>query len=77
LIVATIESKGSGNIKKGAAIWKIDVTNNQGSEIARLAGEKVFAQLAADETSVYVHTNKDGLYGIGIDSGAIRQLTIK
>lgn len=77
LIVATIESKGSGNIKKGAAIWKIDVTNNQGSEIARLAGEKVFAQVAADETSVYVHTNKDGLYGIGIDSGAIRQLTIK
>ncbi len=77
LVIATIESRGSGSIKKGAAIWIFDITNNQGSEIARLAGEKVFAPLAADETSVYVHTSKDGLYGINIDSGAIRQFTIK
>jgi outer membrane protein assembly factor BamB len=77
LVVATIETKGSGNIKKGAAIWSIDITNNQGSEIARLTGEKVYAPLAADDTSVYVHTSKDGLYGIEIGSGAIRQFTIK
>jgi eukaryotic-like serine/threonine-protein kinase len=77
LIVATIESKGSGNIKRGAAIWAIDITNNQGSEISRMAGEKVYAPLTADKTSVYVHTNKDGLYGIGVDSGAVRQFTIK
>lgn len=77
LVTATIETKGSGNIKKGAAIWTIDITNNQGSEITRLPGEKVYAPLTADDTSVYIHTNKDGVYGIDIKSGAIRQFTIK
>jgi eukaryotic-like serine/threonine-protein kinase len=77
LIIATIESKGSGNVKKGAAIWTINITNNQGSEIARFTGDKIYARLTADAESVYVHTSKDLLYGIEIASGAIRQFTIK
>jgi eukaryotic-like serine/threonine-protein kinase len=77
IIVATETSKGSGALKKGAAIWSIDISKNQGREIARLTGEQVDAPLSSDGESVFVHTDKDLLYGININSGALRQFTIK
>jgi eukaryotic-like serine/threonine-protein kinase len=77
LIIATEESKASGTVKKGAAIWVIDITNNQSREITRLEGEQVDAPLATNGESVFVHTVKDLLYGININTGAVRQFTIK
>jgi eukaryotic-like serine/threonine-protein kinase len=77
IIVSTETSKGSGTLKKGAAIWAIDIFKNQGREITRLTGEQVDAPLSTDGESVFVHTDKDLLYGININTGALRQFTLK
>jgi outer membrane protein assembly factor BamB len=77
LVIATEESRASGTVKKGVAIWAIDTTNNEASEITRLDGEQVDAPLATNGESVFVHTVKDLLYGINVSTGKISQFTIK
>ncbi len=77
LVVVTEESKASGNLKKGSAVWTIMLTTNRSREIARLEGEKVSAPLVGNEKSVFVHTYRDSLFGIDIDNGAVRQFSIK
>lgn len=77
LILATQESKGSATVKKGAAIWAIDLGSNQGREVTRLEGDTVAAPLAGNDQMVFVHTYRDTLFGIDIESGAKREFSIK
>jgi outer membrane protein assembly factor BamB len=77
VVVATEESRGTGTVKSGAVIWSIDTTTNEGRELARLPGEKLYAALTAGPASVYVHTDRDSVYGIDVATGAVRQFTIK
>ena len=77
LVLATEQSPGTATVKAGAAIWAIDTSANQGRELARLPGEKVYAPLAAGQGSVYVHTDRDALYAVDVTSGALRQFAIK
>jgi outer membrane protein assembly factor BamB len=77
LVLATEQSPGTATAKAGAAIWAIDTSTNQGRELVRLPGEKVYAPLAAGQGSVYVHTDRDSLYAVDVTSGALRQFAIK
>jgi outer membrane protein assembly factor BamB len=77
LVLATEQSPGTASVKAGAAIWAIDTGTNQGRELARLPGDKVYAPLAAGQGSVYVHTDRDALYAVDVTSGALRQFAIK
>jgi outer membrane protein assembly factor BamB len=77
LIVATEQSKGNAAAKAGAAIWTIDTTNNQGQELTRIEGEKVFAPLVSENMNVFIHTDHDSLYGIDITSNAKTKFTTK
>ncbi len=77
VILATEQSPATSTAKSGAAVWSIDTATNQGRELVRLGGEKVYAPLAAGQGSVYVHTDRDSLYGVDVSSGALRQFAIK
>ncbi len=77
VVAATEESRGTSEVKSGAVIWSIDTNNNEARELARLPGEKVYAPLSGGQGSVYVHTDRDSVYGIDVTTGAVRQFTIK
>jgi eukaryotic-like serine/threonine-protein kinase len=77
LIVATQESRGTGNERSGAAVFAIDTATNASRQLARLPGERVLAPLAASQGSVYVHTDRDSLNGIDVSTGAVRPFAIK
>jgi outer membrane protein assembly factor BamB len=77
VIVATEESRGTGTVKSGAVIWSIDTTNNEARELTRLPGERLYAPLTGGRGSVYVHTDRDSVYGVDVTTGAVRQFTIK
>jgi len=77
LVLATEESRGTGTERSGAVVWTVDTRTNEGRQLVRLPGEKAYAPLVGGQGSVYVHTDKDSLYGIDISSGALRQFAIK
>ena len=77
IVLATEQSPATATVRAGAAIWAIDTSTNQGHEIGRLPGEKIYAPLTAGQGAVYVHTDKDALYGVDVSSGSLRQFTIK
>ncbi len=77
LVLATEQSPASSTQKSGAAIWIIDTVTHEGRELVRLAGEKVYSAITAGQDSVYVHTDRDAMYGIGVPSGTLRQFAIK
>jgi eukaryotic-like serine/threonine-protein kinase len=77
LVVATQESRGTGNERSGAAVFAIDTASSKSRQLARLPGEKVLAPLAAGQATVYLHTDKDSLYGIDVSTGAVRPFAIK
>jgi outer membrane protein assembly factor BamB len=77
VVVATEESRGSGAVKSGAVIWNINSGSDGKTELARFPGEKVYASLVGGQGTVYVHTDRDSVYGIDVITGAKRQFTIK
>ena len=61
---------------EAGAVYSLDSASNQQRLLADL-GEKVFSTLAASAGKVYIHSDKDKLYEIAVDSGIKRELNIK
>ena len=57
-------------------VYALDTDSNQQRQLASLE-EKVYAPLVASEGKVYIHTDKDALYEIDVQSGARREFNIK
>ncbi|MFC2056059.1 PQQ-binding-like beta-propeller repeat protein [Chloroflexota bacterium] len=57
-------------------IYALDTDSNQQRQMVNLE-EKVYAPLVASEGRVYIHTSKDALYEIDVQSGARREFDIK
>ncbi len=61
--------------REDGVVYALDTSNNQQRQLANL-GEKVYAPLVANRGKVYVHTDKDSLYEIDAQTGAMRELSI-
>ena len=57
-------------------IYALDTENNQVRQLADME-EKVYGSLSGGGGSVYVHTEKDNLYAVDVQSGAQREFYIK
>ncbi len=57
-------------------VYALDTDSNQQRQLVNLE-EKVYAPLAASKGKVYIHTDKDALYEIDVQSGARRKFSIK
>ena len=57
-------------------VYSLDTTSNQVRELANLE-EKVDAPLSASEGTVFIHTEKDALYAMDGQTGAILEINIK
>ena len=57
-------------------IYSLDTSSNQLKTLATLE-DKVYAPLFASEGTVYIHTNKDSLYAMDAQTGAMREFEIK
>ncbi len=57
-------------------VWVIDTGNNEKRLLIDL-GEKIYAPLSASEGIVYIHTEKDALYAVEAQTGAVREFYIK
>ena len=56
-------------------VYALDTANNQIRQLANIE-EKIYAPLSASNGVVYVHTDKDGLYAVDTQTGAIRGFTL-
>jgi outer membrane protein assembly factor BamB len=57
-------------------VYTLDTDDNQKSQLANLE-EKINNPLAASQGIIYIHTAKDALYAVDVQSGAIREFNIK
>ena len=57
-------------------VWAIDTSNNE-KRLLKDLEEKIYAPLSASEGTVYIHTDKDALYAVEAQTGAIREFYIK
>ena len=57
-------------------VWAIDTSNNE-KRLLKDLGEKIYAPLSASEGIVYIHTEKDALYAMEAQTGAIQEFYIK
>ena len=57
-------------------IYTLNTDNNQQRQLVGLEKDKVYAPLAVSQGIVYVHTDKDALYAVNAQTGAIRKLDI-
>ncbi len=57
-------------------IYALDTDNNQVRQLADME-EKVYGPLSGGDGVVYIHTEKDGLYAVDVQSGAKREFYIK
>ncbi len=61
---------------EGGAVYSLDAANNQIGKLDDLT-EKIQAPLSASEGSIYIHTEKDSLYALELQTGALRKLQFK
>lgn len=61
--------------KKTSKVFIINTTTNSSRELASFT-EGINAPLFASNGTVYLHTTKDKLYGLNIQSGAVREYTV-
>ena len=58
------------------SVYSLDTHNNKVAPLANVE-EKIHAPLSASEGTVFIHSEKDALYAIELQTGAIRELYIK
>jgi hypothetical protein len=61
---------------EAGTVWAIDTRTNEGRELSSV-GEKVYSDLAASETSIFVHTERDSLFAVELATGALRKYDFK
>ncbi|MFC1995965.1 PQQ-binding-like beta-propeller repeat protein, partial [Chloroflexota bacterium] len=62
-------------VEKGI-IYALDTDNNEvGPQLSDME-EKVYGSLSGTDGVVYIHTEKDGLYAVDVQSGAKREFYI-
>ncbi|MBI2832015.1 MAG: PQQ-like beta-propeller repeat protein [Chloroflexi bacterium] len=57
-------------------VYSLDTRSNDAKRLATM-NERVYAPLAAGQGNIYVHTEKDNLYAVDAQTGAIRKYQIK
>ncbi len=56
-------------------VWAIDTSNNE-KRLLKDLEEKIYAPLSASEGIIYIHTEKDTLYAVETQTGAIQEFTL-
>jgi eukaryotic-like serine/threonine-protein kinase len=77
VVVATEQSPGTGSEKAGSIVYAINTSSHQSRQIARLPGDKVLGPLSGSQGTVYVHTDRDFVFGIDIAKGSVRTFAIR